>query len=134
MVVPSPPAKAVTLTGIVRRGHIAWPGGVFVHGHHESSQQYLFLHLSVPIDVLKVVSSRAPHWPVMHQYDIQLAGPDSIRAFVGQCVTATGMMASPGGIEGGPDWQPFPLTMFRVTMHKAEVHNGQCGGVEIDSR
>lgn len=110
IVAPSPPASSVTLTGILRRGYMVYRHGVFVHGQTEQKQQYYFLHLARPIDVRAPIDS-PPHYGVSHQYDIQVVGPLPYSKIIDRCVTIIGTMPAPGGVEGGPDWQPFPLTI-----------------------
>ena len=110
VIVPSPPASSVVLSGLLMEGYRVLPHDMVIHGELEHKQRYLYLHLKRPIDV---ISDHPPHYSVFHQYDIQAVGAplDQAKSLIGHLVIITGSMPAPGGIVGGPDWEPFPLTI-----------------------
>lgn len=129
VVVPSPPAPSVTLTGTLHRGYVTPRVPAFVHGHEERIERYLFLHLDRPIDVFMTDRNDQYTYPVVHQYDVQVVGPTGLLdSLVSHCVTITGSMPPAGNMAGAsPDWQPFPLTIYEIkAISPANAVNGRC--------
>ena len=123
----SPKGSTVTLTGVLQRAYVTPPSPVFVNGHTERRQQYIFLHLEVPVDFLHLVGNKKYQLPVMHQYDVQVMGSAwLVDPLLSHCVTITGTMW-PFGLSGGsPASQPFPLSIFPKQVRPVATQKGRC--------
>jgi len=123
----SPKGSTVTLTGVLQRAHITPPSPVFVNGHTERREQYVFLHLQAPVDFLHLQGNKEYQLPVMHQYDVQVMGSSSaVDPLLSHCATITGTMWPPGLSGGSPASQPFPLSIFPKQVEPAIMRNGRC--------